>query len=129
MLKSDANPPAWRITLAFMVAPAVAAFMLACIAPLGPSSHSLVRRVAYATAGYTAVGWQISVVIGVPTFFFVHAVYGIRLTALCCAVAGALVAGVPFLPLAVWVAAVVAAAGAVGGLAFWLVGVAQRVRP
>ena len=128
MLRSEMTPPAWRISLAFMVAPMVGAFVLACMVPLGPPNAGLVTQVARSTPGYTVGGWLVAVVIGVPTLFFVQSVHGIRLTALRCAVAGALVAGVPFLALAVWVAAVVAAAGAAGGLGFWLVGVARPVR-
>ena len=157
MLSTDASPPAWRIAVAFVVAPVVAAIAVAWFDSLHGELRKPVAQVLGTAIAYALVGaYPPTLVIAVPAFFALHRT--LRATALNCVLVGAVVAAMPWLLLALllpsgdnatinghsaridgrttlwgWFVlgrfiAMVAGAGTVGGAVFWLVGMARVSR-
>ena len=89
-------PPAWRIILAFLVAPAAASLFLAALAPLYGGLSSTVVRVIQTAELYALLGaYPTTLVIGVPAYFILRRHFSPR--PFNCAVAGALVAALPWI--------------------------------
>lgn len=114
-----------RTILAFTLAPAVAALILACVALFartGGVAAALSLWLAFTTYGYIA-----TLSIGVPAFLILKK--RISLTPLVCGVAGALIAVLPLALLSLLangsvlepaLVVFLAAPGLVGGLLFWV---------
>ncbi len=156
VLRTDPDPPAWRIILAFLLVPAFASLVLACGAPLG-SGADMSERILSTTMLYAVFGaYPATILFGLPAFALLHG--RAEPTILRCAAVGAAVAAAPWLLLSLfsspnsasfeghatvvdgwrtawgWIIAtraiaVIAAAGAIGGVAFWIVAAARLKRP
>ncbi len=121
----------WRVVSAFLLAPLITAFALACAQPpyLGGLPAVLKATVVFALIG----GYPAAILLGVPAFLILRRIA--RPSALNCAATGACVATLPWLALALvtgfWREAInflaflgiIATAGAVGGVVFWVIAV------
>ncbi len=87
-------PPAWRIVLAFVLTPAIAALPLACIFPMYfglPIGERIIRTASL----YALIGaYPPTAVLGVPTFLFLKG--RVKASAFSCGFAGAFVAVAPW---------------------------------
>lgn len=100
MSRSEApdNPRLWRLLVAFAVAPAVAALLMALVEPLYaglPSYFERVWRTAYVYALFGA--YPPTLVVGIPTYLILRS--KVAATWINCAIAGGFVAGLPWLVL------------------------------
>ncbi len=89
------SPPIWRVLAAFAIAPAVAAFALACYESLYAGIHDNFTQT-YNTFVFLVIGGYL------PTFLFGLPAYAVlknwvRPTPLNCVIAGAIVASMPWL--------------------------------
>jgi hypothetical protein len=93
---STSSPIRWRIVAAFLLAPLIAAFALACFQPLYAGLPSLSDRILRTTLLYVLFGgYPAALVLGVPAFLILRK--KLRPSALNCAVTGAVVASFPWL--------------------------------
>ena len=147
------QPPLWRVVLAFMLTPAVAATGLACFMPAYdglPDYWDRVQRTALTFALFG--GYPATLVLGLPAYLFLRS--RVRATALNCATTGALIASAPWFVLGMmslpdwaevggqatvrngtmtmygWInlfqfVGSIALVGAVAGLVFWLLAVGR----
>lgn len=91
-------PPAWRITLAFVVAPAFASVMMALIAPAFAGLPSWAERVIETAKTYALLGaYPTTLFVGVPAYFMLRRHFAAL--PINCVAAGALVAALPWLAL------------------------------
>lgn len=98
MVEPELRPPAWRVALAFLLAPAVAAFLYACLLPLYAGVPSLVDRVWRTFPFYFVFGaLPATLIFGVPAFFVLKS--RVKATPLNCALVGAAIAALPWLVL------------------------------
>lgn len=137
------NP--WRIALAFLVAPALAALLYAACYPLYAGLPSYAERVIWTAAHYAALAtYPATILLGVPLFMAFRP--RLNLTALNCALAGIFIAATPaiilaFMPEPLHLAAgkglsgaiifagVAAIVGAISGLAFRLIARPRLTHP
>jgi hypothetical protein len=112
--------------LAFAVAPAVAALVFSFLQPAYAGLPSLADRIYKTFLNVALVGaYPSAIIIGLPAFFILRSRQE-RPTAWFCALTGAWVASLPLVPffgLTIPMAEI-AAAGALGGLVFWVVAAA-----
>lgn len=148
------RPPRWRIIAAFLIAPLVAAFVLACYLPAYDGLPHISDRIIRSTALYCFFGgYPTSLAFGVPAYLLLRR--RVKPTWWACALAGGAVAAAPWLFLTLlppgaatfeqtgqhvtvqngvrtlwgWIeglgfAGEIGALGLIGGLCFWLVAVA-----
>ena len=89
-------PDAERVFWAFILAPAVGAFALACYEPLYSGLPHLVDRIFQTFYVYLVVGaYPPTLIFGLPAYLILRR--RIRPTALNCAIAGAIVAALPWI--------------------------------
>jgi hypothetical protein len=97
---SKTLPPLWTIIAAFFAAPTVAALVMACLEPLYAGLPSLADRIVRSALIYCLFGaYPMTLIFGVPAFFLLRR--RLRPSALNCGLAGASVAGIPSLILAI----------------------------
>jgi hypothetical protein len=152
--RSDRDqPPRWRVIAAFLIAPLVSAFALACYLPAYDGLPHTSDRIIRSTALYCFFGgYPSALVVGVPAYLLLRR--RLKPTWLNCTIAGAVVAAAPSLLLMIvptpgafeqtgehitvlngvrtawgWMeglqgVAGIGAVGLIGGLAFWLIAVA-----
>lgn len=100
MIETDTSPPAWRVAAAFVVAPTLAAFLLACYQPLFAGVPDRMDRVLRTTVTFCQFyAYPATLLLGVPIFFFLRSFLRttVRPTPLNCALAGVVVAVTPWL--------------------------------
>lgn len=96
MAEVGISPPAWRVGLAFLLAPAAAALVCACLFPLYPGSPDLAGRIWLTSIAYLLFGgYPAAIVLGLPAFFVLRD--RIRFTLLNCAIVGTVVGGAPWI--------------------------------
>lgn len=96
MVEARAQPATWRIALAFLLAPAAAALVYACLTPLYGGLPDLADRVWRTFLLYLLLGaYPAAVVLGLPLFFALKGF--LNPTPLNCALVGAIIAAVPWL--------------------------------
>jgi len=96
MRLSKSSPPWWRVVAAFALTPLIAAFAFACFQPLYAGLPSLPDRILRTTLAYVVFGdYPAALVFGVPAFLVLR--NKLRLSAINCAVTGAVVASFPWL--------------------------------
>jgi len=145
-------PPLWRVTLAFIAAPSLAAFAIACLWTGYGGLPDWWERIYRSTFLYLLFGLPQALLFGVPAYLLLR--NRVRATLLNCSLAGATIASLPWLALnllvrgpdyafsgghitdqnghktlAGWLDLAtgigwLALAGLFGGLVFWLVAVA-----
>ena len=99
-MRETAQPPIWRVLAAFAGAPFAAALVLACVQPAYDGLPSMVDRIFRTFLLYLFIGaCPPTVLVGLPTYL-IHPKRQ-RPTPLNCALAGAAVASLPWLLLAV----------------------------
>lgn len=157
MIETNISLRAWRVVTAFMVAPTLAAFVLACYMPLYAGLPDLMDRVLRTTATFCLFyAYPVTVLLGVPSFFLLRT--RVRPTILHCAFTGSAVVALPWLLLVLlseapdyamvgnrvtaidgqttmwgWIElaksiTLIGAAGALGGAVFWIVAAAGLTR-
>jgi hypothetical protein len=157
MITRSQEPPAWRIVVGFVAAPALAAAAYSCALPACDGISNLYQRVFMTFVMCCLFGaYPTAIVFGIPTFFLLRK--RLRPTLISCALAGACVAAMPWVLLTIlpspasfiqegrhieivedhktvwwWINlaiadAQVAAVGLLGGLAFWFALTAGRPR-
>lgn len=88
------SPPADRVFLAFVVAPALAAFVFACYCPLYSGLPDLADRILETFYVYLVVGaYPPSLLFGLPAYLLLR--NRLRPTPLNCAIVGAIIASLP----------------------------------
>ena len=93
-----------RVSLAFLVAPAVAALAFSCVLPMYAGLSSYPLRVVLTLPVVALVGGYLpELVFGIPLFLFARRF--VKPSLLACAICGSFVAGLPWLLLAVFPAA------------------------
>lgn len=153
MLATVTSPRAWRVIAAFLIAPAVAAFVLAWTSPLFGGVTDKAERLVSSFRLYALGGaYPTTLLFGLPAYLLLRG--RVRPTVLSCAIAGAAVAAAPWLLLTVlgapeqaslngYVTAVdgrrtawgwlmearfiaeIGSMGAIGGVVFWIVAAAR----
>lgn len=156
MRLTSASPVWWRVVLAFLLAPLIAAFLFACFQPLYAGLPSFPDRILRTTLLYVLFGgYPATLVLGVPAFLILRE--RVRPSAWNCAATGAAVASFPWLLLGLvsnpehaysnghvthqsgaktwwgWVdlftfVSETAALGALAGLVFWTIAAAEISR-
>lgn len=96
MTEARRRPPAWRIVLAFAVAPSVAALSYACLIPLYAGLPDLADRVWRTFLLYLLFGaYPSALLLGIPAFFILKNYLDPK--PLNCALVGAGIASIPWL--------------------------------
>src|SRR5580658_5529325 len=99
-MRQEAQPPLWRVLAAFAGAPLAAALILACIQPAYDGLPSPADRIFRTFLLYLIIGAiPPTVLVGIPVYLVLRK--RLRPTPLNCALAGAVVASLPWLILAV----------------------------
>ena len=90
------TPPVWRVALAFLLAPAAAALVCACLMPLYDGRLHFADRVWGSFLIYLLFGgYPATIFLGLPAFFALKIRF--RPTPFNCGLVGAVIAGAPWL--------------------------------
>jgi Holliday junction DNA helicase RuvA len=88
-------PPVWRVIAAFLIAPGVAALILAAVMPAYPGLDDPLERVLRTAWAIATIGaYPATVVLGLPAFFMLRRRFDPKLTN--CSLTGAVVAVLPW---------------------------------
>jgi hypothetical protein len=89
-------PPAWRVVLAFFIAPAAGAVIMAFVAPAYDGLSSAIERLLATAELFALLGaYPSTLILGVPAYFILRRHLDPR--PLSCAFAGAAVAAIPWI--------------------------------
>ena len=98
-------PPAWRVILAFLVCPLAAALLMALCEPAYEGLPTFTEQVIASAETYAILGaYPTTIIVAVPAYFMLRRHFEAR--PLTCALAGAIIAAIP------WIFLIIVAAGA-----------------